>query len=780
MTEARQAPAREPDPAPTARPPDPAPTARPPDPTLSAVLALTLLTVTAAVGMGRLFDARDFLLPFVVAALTAHWVAWATRRLGLTLATALPLSFFVLLLVSAWMLFPHTTAYGIPWLGTFDTAADAADTAWKAFATVVAPVPPEKGFLLAGMVGIGTAAVLADWAAFRVRAVFEATIPSFTLFVFTAVLGASRYRSWSVACYLAALLLFVLVHQASMATESASWFASRSRGGIGALLQGGAALGTVTIVAAVFVGPNLPGTDSKPIISWRDTDRTGPSKRTTVSPLVDIRGRLVEQSSNEVFSVKSSQPAYWRLTSLDTFDGSIWQSNDSYKPVGSNLPGGVPAQAAGDSVVQEFTITNLASIWLPAAYRPERLDGIKNVSFNTDTGSLITRSETTDGLTYRLESTLPRPAVEALRAAPSASVDDGLERYLDLPPVPTRVRRQAVDLTRTAPTPYAKAKALQDWFITNFKYDLQARAGHDGRALERFLFQTKRGYCEQFAGAYAVMARSIGLPARVAVGFTQGEVGADGRYHVRGLNAHAWPEVWIEGFGWTYFEPTPDRGMPGAEGWTGVPARQAAPENPAVATTAPPTTAAPPTPEGPTTTDAPGDGTLGAGPEDGEPSIWRNPLVVAVLLLMGLAVAYAVGIPTAKRVRRQRRRTAAGDDIRQRVLVAWEEACDALATAGSTRRPSETMRDFADRAPPEVVAAMRTLAVDAAVAGYAEAAPAVEVVQRAVAAADRVERALHEQAGTVERARRVLDPRPLLPHDTRRRVEGMVKGRRAA
>lgn len=754
--------------------------ARESDPTLSAALALTLLTLAAAVGMGRLFDSREFLVPFVAAALTAHWLAWACRRMGLTLAVALPLSFFTLFLVSAWVLFPHTTAYGIPWMGTFEAASDASSVAWKAFATVIAPVPPEKGFLLAGMVGIGTAAVLADWAAFRVRAVFEAAIPSFTLFVFTAVLGAARYRSWSVATYLAALLLFVLVHQASLATESASWFASRSRGGIGALLQGGAALGTLTIFAAVFVGPNLPGTESKPVISWRDTDRSGPSKRTTVSPLVDIRGRLVEQSSTEVFSVKSSQPAYWRLTSLDTFDGSIWQSNDSYKPVGSNLPGGVPEQALPDSVLQEFTITGLASIWLPGAYRPTRLDGLKNVSFNADTGSLITRSETTDGLSYRLQSALPRPSVEALKQAPSALVDADLRRYLDLPPVPTRVRRQAADLTRAAVTPYDKARALQDWFATTFRYDLEARAGHDGRALERFLFQTKRGYCEQFAGAYAVMARAIGMPARVAVGFTQGELGPDGRYHVRGLNAHAWPEVWIEGFGWTYFEPTPTRGMPGAEQWTARPALQASPQNPNVATTAPPTTAAPETPEGPTTTDASGGGTDVETPEEKGPSIWRNPLVRAALLLVALAVAYVVAVVGWKRMRRARRRTAAGHDIRQRVLVAWTEACEALALAGTPRRPAETMHEFAVRVPASVAEAMRTLATDAALASYAEATPAAEVVHRAVASAATVEQVLHDQAGVVERAKRLLDPRPLMPTGARRQVAGRVRSQQAA
>src|SRR5205807_7574135 len=126
------------------------------------------------------------------------------------------------------------------------------------------------------------------------------------------------------------------------------------------------------------------------------------------------------------------------------------------------------------------------------------------------------------------------------------------------------------------------------------------------RTLERFLFDVRRGYCEQFAGSYGVLARIVGLPTRVAVGFTQGELGTDELYHVRGLNAHAWPEVWLQGYGWTYFEPTPGRGEPGMEDHTGVPASQAVPANPSTATTSPPTTTAPNQPSArPATTEAP-------------------------------------------------------------------------------------------------------------------------------------------------------------------------------
>src|SRR5207253_3253245 len=77
-----------------------------------------------------------------------------------------------------------------------------------------------------------------------------------------------------------------------------------------------------------------------------------------------------------------------------------------------------------------------------------------------------------------------------------------------------------------------------------------------------------------FAGTFAAMARAIGLPSRVAVGFTPGVLEADGLWHITGRQAHAWPEVFVAGYGWVAFEPTPGRGAPGAEAYTGVPAQQ--------------------------------------------------------------------------------------------------------------------------------------------------------------------------------------------------------------
>ena len=734
-----------------------------------ATLALAAVTVAVAVGMGRLFEGGAHLVPLLAAAGAAHAAMWAGRRFRLPLPASAAAAMGGVAVTAAWLLFPETAFLGlVPGPGTLSAARDALATAWSEFGDVVAPAPATDGFLLASMVGVGVTAVLADWAAFRMKVLFEAVVPSFTVFAFTATLGDDAGRALMVALYLGTLLLFLVVHRAGLESEGTSWFASRSKGGPGALLQGASVLALAAIVAALVVGPRLPGASADALLSWRDDGPGGDGRRTTVSPLVDIRGRLVQQSDTEVFTVRSDQRAYWRLTSLDTFDGQIWSSDASYRPIGERLPEVGTAATAVDTVVQEFTIRSLSSIWLPAAYRPERVSGVEDLSYNEDLGSLITGDDTTNGLTYQVESSVPRfDGSELMGSRPTASPD--LDRFLDLPDVAPDVRALADDLAARAPqSPYTLALAIQDHFRSGFRYDLEARPGHDEQALGRFLFDTRAGYCEQFAGAFAVLARLAGLPTRVAVGFTPGELGADGLLHVKGLNAHAWPEVYIERFGWVAFEPTPGRGAPGADAYLGVDEAQAEPGDPRTATTlAPTTTVAPDDTATPSTTSAPGDDRVDAGAtgEQRRP-LRRHPAVVAAAVLAVVAAAVAGAIPLAKAARRRRRRAAAAGPA-DRVWVAWTEAADAVARAGAPRRPAETLDEHARRAAPAArlpapaAAALATLARDAAAASYAPDPFPEDAGEEAVRNAAVVERSVNSLATRRQRVAWLLDPRPL-------------------
>lgn len=127
--------------------------------------------------------------------------------------------------------------------------------------------------------------------------------------------------------------------------------------------------------------------------------------------------------------------------------------------------------------------------------------------------------------------------------------------------LPDVVQETAEVVTEGAANDYERAVKLQNWFASEggFRYDTTVTSGTGTAAIERFL-KEKEGFCVHFSFTMAAMARTLGIPARVAVGFTPGTVQADGSVSVGLRDAHAWPELYFEGVGWTRFEPTPSRG----------------------------------------------------------------------------------------------------------------------------------------------------------------------------------------------------------------------------
>lgn len=744
----------------------------PNDASLAPTLALTGLTLAVTVGLGRLFAGAGFLVPVVVTTLSSHAAAWWCRRRHVPTALAGAATVATAGVVGAWTVLGHTTAYGLPTPATAGAALEALASARGAFSVVKAPAEILPGFVLATVLALGISAFMADWAAFRLRATFEAIIPAFTLFIFTSALGTARYRTWAVALFVAGVLAFVVVQGLGRSQRAGAWFGGRPARGPRSLVGTAGALALACLLIGLVVGPNLPGAQAPPVVRYKNRALPGASSRITVSPLVDIRGRLVERAGVEVFTVKTDVRSYWRLTSLDIFDGTIWSSNDTYRSTRGGIGTDEPLRrdipvARSD---QEFSVGRLASTWAPAAFRPERVTGLADVSYNRDSASIITPAETTDGLNYTVRSSVPQLTHDLLAGAPAQAPGAVAERYLALPAISGSIRQEARRIVSAAraSTPYEQARALQDHFQANFRYDLDARAGHDEQALENFLLRSRRGYCEQFAGSYAVLARTLGLPARVAVGFTPGELQADGRYHVRDEHAHAWPEVYLHGYGWVAFEPTPGRGAPGAETYTGLPEAQDTSGEATTATTAAATATTEVSEEGAETpattpenvTSAPADG---AGEERGLP-----PLIRAGLLGLGLAALWAVVVPGLHLLRRNRRHRAAGEA--GAVLAAWGDVAEVLASAGVARRPAETMTEYAARAArtlalePAAARALRVLAGDAAAAayGYAPAGAGAGEPGRAAAAAAAVRAGVLAKVSARDRLRWWLDPRPAL------------------
>ena len=297
---------------------------------------------------------------------------------------------------------------------------------------------------------------------------------------------------------------------------------------------------------------------------------------TVNTPANEVKDWLNGRSDEVAFVVSSTALSYWRLSALSAFDGTKWGLPEvPLGEVSGPLPAGVEVGVNGEIVTQTFEITGLDGQLLPTAFAPVRVvvDGPDGILFDAEGSTLVTMSEAAVGLEYTVDSLMPRYDVAELRAANAAPSGSRAERHLALPAdFPVELAEQARSVAAGATTRYDQAIALQNWF-RDFTYDVSFSAGHGHDAMVEFVTE-RRGYCEQFAGTFAAFARVLGLPSRVAVGFTPGEHGADGRYHVRGEHAHSWPEIYFEGVGWVPFEPTPGRGIPGAEQYTGVPAAQ--------------------------------------------------------------------------------------------------------------------------------------------------------------------------------------------------------------
>ncbi len=745
----------------------------PPPPWLQvcAEVALVGLTLAGVMGLTRLFDDASFLVPVLAFAVAGHILAIVCRRRGMGAALTAALATGGLAVSVSLVLLRETTRFALPTPTTLSRASGQLSDALTAFRDVVAPAPVEPGFVLAAALAVWTIAVVADTAAFRSGARVEAVVPAATLFVFGAALGVPEGRLALTALFLGALAFYWLTQRLLVHARAPNRMTTDAGAGPRSLLRSGAVLSAAAVAAAVVVGPFLPGAEAGAVIPWRAGERDGAGSRVTVSPLVDIRSRIVDQSGVEVFTVAAGTRSYWRLTSLEIFDGRIWSSRGQYQKVDGRLPGS-PADDLADTQtsVQEFQIAALASIWLPAAYLAVDVDGT-DARFDPDSGSLLTEEETASGLVYRVESELKSLDAADLDLVPN-SIPAGLaETYTALPAdFSPAVAAEAARIASGGQTQYERARLLQDHFRSGaFTYDLTIAPGHGGDDLERFLFDTRRGYCEQFAGAFAAMARTIGLPARVAVGFTPGEQDAEGLFHVRGLNAHAWPEVYLSGYGWVAFEPTPGRGMPNAEGYTGIPEQQATPTDPTTATTRPPAQA-PVTPSSvPGNQEVPS--AAGAGAEDG-PGLppWLGRVALVVLVPLVALGGWLATLELLRRRRKGRRRRGAATPA-ERVLVTWTEVGEALAMLGSTPRGWETPLEYAQRAGGMTGIDHRLLNALAGVttaAGYSPGGVDAKVADHAAQAGADVEESVAAQVAPMTRLRRALDPRSLLPERERR------------
>ncbi|TAJ46321.1 MAG: hypothetical protein EPO52_17450 [Herbiconiux sp.] len=421
------------------------------------------------------------------------------------------------------------------------------------------------------VMSLGLIAIVTDELATGLRAPAVAGIGPLAVL---AIAPLVRRSEPNVSVYLltAVAFLVLLWCSARIGTEHRFRWQARA-GGRNPLLAVG--LGVGALAALVALPTVTPGLTAESLADDGAGGRFPTVYATGVDPTIQL-GRDLRRSDpvlSLTYSTTSEKGLYLKMVNLGEFTGDTWEPETPLGAVGySGQDFGTPPGLAADVPVVEsstsISIQALRSDWLPLPYPTSRVDGLAGDWLLTPSTFTVTNLQgDTQGHDYEVESQLVQPTAEQLAAA-GATVPDAIAPFLSVPSdLPAIISDTAAQVASGAATNYDQAVALQEYFRGGqFRYSLSApeAGGYDGdnaTMIAAFLEQ-KEGYCVHFASAMAVMARTLGIPSRIAIGYAPGQTAdatTDGRpvYEVYTDQLHAWPELYFDGIGWLPFEPTP-------------------------------------------------------------------------------------------------------------------------------------------------------------------------------------------------------------------------------
>jgi transglutaminase-like putative cysteine protease len=261
----------------------------------------------------------------------------------------------------------------------------------------------------------------------------------------------------------------------------------------------------------------------------------------------------------------SMQHYYWQVRTYNFFQNDQWYtrdaSNSDFAPDRTAIPLAIPQDLTGEF---QFTslVANLAVLVTPAdpvwVSHPSELVSLLTPEGKMDPVQFLSEPPVMAGEQYYVHANVSEPTIIQLRNAGDAYPEWVTVENLQLPDkLPPEIAALARRISAQARTPYDKADAITQYLRSNITYSKVFENPPPGKdALDWFLFDSKKGFCNYYASAEVVLLRSLGIPARMVVGFAEGEYNSPGLYVVREQDQHAWPEVYFPGIGWEEFEPT--------------------------------------------------------------------------------------------------------------------------------------------------------------------------------------------------------------------------------
>ncbi|MGW4380909.1 transglutaminase family protein [Kitasatospora sp. NPDC004531] len=540
-------------------------------------LCAALATALAALSLSPLFKDSFSLAPHGLLMITTAAAAGAgLRALPLPRPLVLPLQLLVTLYVLMLTTVQSAMAVGVlPGPKALDAVSSLLSAGAGDIQEYAIPAPTTDGLRLIVVGSVALVAVLVDALAVTYRRAAAAGLPLLALYSVGCGLAESPGGMWLWFLFASAgYLLLLYTEGQDRLTRWGRVFHGTGRSAV-ALSNGGRRVGLIALATAVLLPAVLPSVGSGLFGGLGGSgsgtgNGSGAGDERSLNLVVALTANLRAADDTELlrFSTDATDAdqLYLRVAALSEFDGEEWKvGNQSGEPLPTTLPypEGLAPTVGTNSIRTNIKISDrLGTTWLPMPYPVSWVELPSTANWRFDKTSRTVagvNGQKTNGLSYGVSSVTVNADAAQLRAAGPAP-EDITRRYLGLPDnLPPVVGETARKITQGATNPYDRAVALQHYFTKgDFTYNtkIEPRTGAD--AIAKFL-DDKEGFCVHFAATMAAMSRSLGIPSRVAIGFTPGTGDSVNRV-VRSSNYHAWPELYFAGLGWMRFEPTPNRG----------------------------------------------------------------------------------------------------------------------------------------------------------------------------------------------------------------------------
>ncbi|MEU4424636.1 DUF3488 and transglutaminase-like domain-containing protein [Actinoplanes sp. NPDC024001] len=702
-------------------------------------LVAAAATLLAAAPLSAIFESWTWLLQSLLTVLLIAGAAVGARTLRFPTWAQTLCMIAALALALTWI-FPSGKEILIPQPATFAHFADLIRQAGEDTRSYGVPVPDRDGLHFVTVLGIGAVAIVVDLLTAVFRRPALAGLPMLAIYsipvavyldsvpVVPFIIGAAGYMWLLVADNVDRVRRFGRRftgdgRDVDVWEPSPLAAAGRRIGVVGVLVAVLLPLAVPTVSGGLLSRLTQSGPGAGPGIGGPGGGR--------INLFAALSGQLNQTATVNIIKVTTNEPEpfYLRFAVADvlTTDGF---SNEA--PKGRSLTAGLPdpRQTASEATFAQFRAEveisdALRQSMVPLYTYPAQVDDLSgNWSYDPSQQVLFSGRSTTGEQKYSFTYQRAKYTRNQLRAAQPLSRDNPLRKFTEAPE-DASVQALVDRLTRDADSEYDKVRAIYESFSAKngFRYDLATQSTGNATDIAAFL-KNKVGYCQQYAAAMAWMVRAADIPARVAFGFTRGASLGNGSYQITNKNAHAWTEVYLDGFGWVPFDATPAAGVAGSTrtAWAQDVDRPEPTASASTGTTDPSadSSAAPTVPNRPEQGNDGGGSLAGDGvvPDDGS---WTGAMVAGGVVL---AIALLL-IPAMRRILLRRRRKSAtvglstaavaehdpgpagtvtdivvtSDSVRARAdaHAAWDELIDTMVDFRVPVDPTETPRHTAQR-----------------------------------------------------------------------------------